>query len=86
MLLNRTPTCGLWIQAAYVYTGSPLQTSLVYLQKPANLGHPAWPSPLILMSADTVCTVANGAEGIRTRASRLFLFITLLVFMFWKAH
>lgn len=79
-LLNCTSTCGLWIQAAYVYTVSPpFQTSLIYLQKPANLGHPTSPSPLILMRADTVCTVENSAEGIRTAASRLFLFITLLV-------
>lgn len=63
-----------------MFTLSPLQTSLIYPQKPANLGHAASPPPLILMSADTVCTVENGAEGIRTEASGLFLFITLRVF------
>lgn len=80
-LLNCTSTCGLWIQAAYVYTLPPPQTSLIYLQKPANSGHPTSPSPLILMSADTVCTVENSAEGIHPRASRLCLFITLLLFL-----
>lgn len=49
-------TCRLWIQSMYVYSVSPLQTSLVYLQKPANLGHPVSPSLQKLMSSDTVCT------------------------------
>lgn len=40
----------------YVYTVSPLETSLVYLQKAANLGHPISPSLQILMSTDAVYT------------------------------
>lgn len=54
-LLSCTYTCRLWIQSTRVYTASPPETSLVYRQKAANLGHPISPCLQILMSSDTVC-------------------------------
>lgn len=70
----------------YVYTVSPLKTSLVYLQKPAHLGHLISASLQILMSPDIVYTAKCLCKGnLYTKASRAS-FLLLFFLCCYKEH